>query len=280
MQKMSFIHILMTFYKKSTMLYVGKNWKGTGHLLLLGLCAYCAIFITYSWSKHAKSNYESFYRPILSEIPQVKYADGKFDFNADMPVKINHPITDNKAVYIDTKAEELPDEAWEYRVVIGKEQFIISDLPMLFNSHSAKHNIIFFPFSKSPFTDDQFISTESLINASDTAADRGHFSLYILSLAWTLFLELCKTTFITLIVMFMFKNGAIKSTKHRDFKLVNRLCILTYIPVLLTNSLYSFLMTTPGIFMLITTSFVHIILLMTAIHINVVDDAENSSTTQ
>ena len=280
MQKMSLIHILMTFYKKTTMLYVGKQWKGTGHLLLMGLCAYCAIFISYSWSKHADSTYNSFYRPILEVIPPVKYSDGKFDFDTEMPAKINHPLTDNKAVYIDTKVEKPPDEAWEYRVVISKDQFIISDLPVIFNDHWAKHNFIFFPFTASPFENGEYVSKEKLINACDAAAKKSHFSLYLLSLCWTLFLELCKTTFITLIVMFMFKNGAIESKKHRDFKMVNRLCVLTYLPVLLTNSLYSFLMTTPGIFMLITTSFVHIILLMTAIHVNVVNDAEGKSIKQ
>ncbi len=277
---MSFIHILMTFYKKKTMIYVGKNWKGTGHLLLIGLCAYCAIFIAYSWSKHAKSTYSSFYRPVLEVIPPVKYNDGHFEFNTKMPAKINHPITDNKAVYIDTSTDELPDEAWEYRVVISKEQFVISDLPVLFNDHWSKHNLIFFLFSSSPFDGNEFPSKDKIIEACDNAAGKAHFSLYILSFSWTLFLELCKTTFITLIVMFMFKNGAIKSNKHRDFKLVNRLCVLTYIPVLLTNSLYSFLMTTPGIFMLITTSFVHIILLMTAIHVNVMDDANETALKQ
>ena len=276
MQKMSLIHVLMTFYKKNTMVYVGKYWRGTGILVLFGLCAYCAIFIAYSWNKHAKSTYENFYRPVLANIPPVKYSDGHFQFDAELPVKVEHPITGNKAVYIDTSIEKIPEEAYEYRAVITKNEFIISDIPMLVRSHDFKHDAVFFPFIKSPFEGGEYINSDELVAATDASADKAHLSIYSMVVVGYFVMELCKTLFITVIVMLMFKNGAIKTTKHRNFKLVNRLCIITYIPVLLTNSLHYFLLTTPGIFTVIFTSFIHIILLMIAIHMNVMEDLEEN----
>jgi len=279
---MSFIHILMTFYKKNTMLYVGRNWKDTGYKLLLGLSAYCAIFITYSWNNHIKNTYHSFYRPSLELLPPTKYADNQFSFDAEMPVKINHPITDEKAYYIDTSIEEIPEEAYEYRTVITKNTFIIGDIPFIPRSHWFTHKFVLFPplLSDSPFQSNEFIASKDLIKPGDQVASTSFVKVFILAFIVLGFTEFIKTTFITYLVMFMFKNGSIKTKRHKDFKLVHRLCVLTYIPVILTNTLYFYNLSSPGIFMLITTSFVHIILLMTAIHINVIDDAEASPTTQ
>ena len=277
MKKMSLIHILMTFYKKDTMLYVGKNWKGSGHLLLIGLCAYCAIFVTYSWSKQAKSTYETFYRPVLALLPPVKYVDKRFKFDAEMPVEIKHPISDKNAIYIDTTTDELPEKAWDYRVVITKDRFLTSDLPDIFSTHEFYYTFMFL-FSPSPL-EEKFVSvSDELIKAGDEASSNSHFGVYIMTSIWLIILESCKTLLITLIVMFMFNNGGMIRKTKKDFKMVSRLCILTYLPVLLSNSLYYFMMTTPGIFMIIFLSFIHIILLMTAIHLNRMDDTPPNAT--
>ena len=260
------------------MLYVGKNWKGSGHLLLIGLCAYCAIFVTYSWSKQAKTTYESFYRPVLALLPPVKYVDNKFKFDAEMPVEIKHPISEKKAIYIDTTTDEIPEKAWKYRVIITKDRFITSDLPGIFESHWFYHSLIF-PFQESPIENENFTSiSEKLIKAGDEASSNSHFGVYIITSIWLIILESCKTLLITLIVMFMFNNGGMIRKTKKDFKMVSRLCILTYLPVLLSNSLYNFLMTTPGIFMIIFLSFIHIILLMTAIHLNRMEEEPPSAT--
>lgn len=278
MQKMSFIHVLMTFYKRDTMIYVGRNWRGTGHLLLVGLCAYCAIFIAYAWSKHAKETYENFYRPVVAKLPPVSYKDDHFAFDAKMPVTINHPITGKKAIYIDTTTDEIAEAAKEYRTVITKENFILNDIPIIPRDHSFTHNAVFFMFVESPFKSGEFIKASDLVTTTDKIADRSHFGVYLLIFILILVMESCKTLFITLIVMFMFRNGGMGKRINKDFKMVNRLCILTYLPVLLVNSLYLFLMSSPGIFMLITTSFVHIILLMSAIHVNTMEDEGEKET--
>lgn len=276
MNKMSFIHVLMTFYKKDTMLYVGKNWTGNGYLLLIALCAYCSIFISYNWNKEVSKTYENFYKPSLASVPPVKLEGGLFKFDAEMPVKIKHPVTGKEVIYIDTRSDEIPEEASKYRTIITEKQFIISDILLMFRGHSFTHNFILFPFAESPFKDDNYV--DDLIPAGERIVKRSHFNVYCLTFLISVANEVLKTLLITFIVIIMFRNGAMKSKFNKNFSFISRLCILTYIPVLLTNSLYLFLMATPGIFMIIFTSFIHIILLMSAIHINIMDEEELTST--
>lgn len=277
MQKMPFIHILMTFYKKNTMLYVGRNWKGNGYPLLLVLVLYLSIFVSFSWNRHMSESYDIFYRPAMNLLPPVSYSDGKFSFDAKMPVKIKHPITQKEVFYIDTNVSEIPEEAYNYRTIITSDLFVISDIPYIFRGHSFTHNVVLFPLllTKSPFKNNDYIDSTQLVKSGDEISKISFIKMFFLAFAVLGTTEFVKTTFIAILVMFMFKSGPVKTNKHKDFKLVHRLCVLTYIPILITNSLYFFNLSTPGIFMLITTSFVHIILLMMAIHVNVMDGEEN-----
>ena len=104
-------------------------------------------------------------------------------------------------------------------------------------------------------------------------------NLRIVGVALTAFLlqfgpHLFQTLFISLIVMFMFKNGQLKI--KREFKMINRLCILTYMPILLIKAIHIYFSTEMGFFTLIIFSFIHIILLMTAIAVNSEDELKKS----
>ena len=278
MKKISIIHVLMTFYKKDTMLYVGRNWTGTGYLLLAGFCAYLALFVTFSWNKEVSRTYKNFYKPSMEQLPPVKFTDGHFHFDAEMPIKIKHPITEKEVIYIDTTTDEISDDALPYRTIITKEQFIISDIPIIPRGHQFTHDWVLFPFAESPFENNEYV--EDLTPAGDAIGAKSHFNVYCLTFLISLANEFLKTLLITFIVIIMFKNGAMKSRFNKNFSFINRLCILTYIPVLLTNSLYLFLMETPGIFIIIFTSFIHIILLMSAIHLNIMTDEEDAKAKQ
>jgi hypothetical protein len=256
MNKKPILNILLTFYRKDTMKYVGTQWKGGGFLLLLALCAYSSLFIGYARHGEFKNSYKSVYRPTLTKLPDVKLQSetNTFVFDSEMPLKIDHPVTREPVLYIDTTTDQLPETPLEQPLIISK-----SVIPSyLVISHSDFNSLIF------KLEKDKTYKSKELIDHLDTL-NTWWLTIIIIG-AFTAFyvIQLSKTLLITFIVMIMFKNGIIK----KDFKLISRLCILTYIPVLFIHGTYDFFLVEMGIVMIIFLSFFHIVLLMKAVAAN------------
>jgi hypothetical protein len=258
MKKVPLIQILIGFYRRDVMKYVGSQWKGYGMLLLFGICAYCSLFITYSWYSKFKGSYSSFYKPAISQLPDFTIVNESFEFTGEMPIKIYHPITRKPVFYIDTrdvKTEKLPTK---FPFVILKD--FIPSIPLPWFASHAFVNASFL----GDLQEGETYSGKDLTVQLESQEKAWISAFFFISFGWMAFLALIKTLLITMIVMFMFKGNKIK----KDFKLINRLCILTYIPVMLVNGTYQFFLEEMGFLMLIFLSFFHIVLLMTALAAN------------
>jgi hypothetical protein len=261
MEKKSILQIIFGFYRKDVMKYVGTAWKGTGILFLVSICAYFALFISYKWYYQVGEAYENFYEPSIAEIPAFKYENQSFIFEQKMPIEILHPITKEPAIYIDTTKEEFENKK-NFPNYILKGTISMGLYPM---SHDMSKMLFMSSFKES----------QTYTGKDVTAWLKTQKNMRIIGVATSAFFiqfmsHLFQTLFISLIVMMMFKNGQLKI--KREFKMINRLCILTYMPILLIRAIHLYFSTEMGFFTLIIFSFVHIILLMTAIAVNSEDE--------
>ena len=264
MKKIPLLQILIGFYRRDVMKYVGSQWKGYGLLLLFSICAYSSLFITYSWYSKFKASYTSLYKPAISQLPDLTVINGSFNFKGEMPIEIYHPITRKRVIYIDTRDIEIKDIP-NFPFVIFKD--VIPSIPIpRFTEHSFV-NTHFLGGLKEGET----YTGEDLVERLESQEAAWVSAFFLISFGWASFLALVKTLLITFIIMVMFKGKQV----NRDFKLINRLCILTYIPILLVNGFYQYSLQEMGYLMLIFLSFFHISLLMTAISVNV-DDPSGS----
>ncbi len=268
MNKMPLINTLFTFYSSATMRYVGQNWRGTGYAMLFILSAYCAIFVTYSWNNYLVTTYQNHYRPVIKNLPAISFKDDKFVFDAEMPQKLSHPLTDEKIIYIDTTQENLPKESKEYSTVILKDKIIFQEIPSAPLEHTLLHTLFKTSSEESLFKDNQKVDAQKLLTLIDSFFAASLFYTFVFVLFFIFITELSKTIFITFIVMFMFRKIPILKGKSSTFSLLNRLCILTYMPVLILNAVLLFFFYPQGIILQILTSFCHIILFLKAIHAN------------
>lgn len=264
MKKKPLLDILLTFYKRDTMRYVGQNWKGGGFLLLAGLCAYAAIFVTYTINNNFKAAYKDFYKPAISTIPEFQISAGQFVFKDEMPIDIKHPITKANAFYIDTSTDDLETFPDNYHCYMSETQILFPYIPFpVVPSTQLWTSLVFKDLEEGKnYTGTDLIAPLDKINKWSVTLS------FIASFMIIFVMELIKTLVITYIVMFMFRKGQIK----KDFKMINRLCVLTYLPVLLINAGHMFFMAKVGIITLIILSFAHIIMLMTALAVNLDDE--------
>ncbi|MCH2206761.1 MAG: hypothetical protein MK132_12935 [Lentisphaerales bacterium] len=302
MKKMPLAQILTKFYSRDAMLYVGKNWKGNGLLLLLGICIYISLFSGYSWSKHIKAVYSEVYQPVLSSLPNVSFEDGFFKFAAQEPHKIYHPLTKKPAIFINTN-DTIQDESikgafTEFPCIITKNGIFVTNFlfPLLGGTHNEVQKIFIEPFEtetasfplfikqmgiyfkamlSSPTAEAQNSYTgQQLQTLFDKSIEQAFFFTFIIIVISTFLQEAVKAVVISVIIFFMMRRTQAVSS----FSKLMRLCILTYIPVLVVYGVYYYFITTPGIFTTILLSIVHIALFMKAVAVNAAEQQQPKET--
>ena len=256
MKKIPLHTILLKFYNRDIMRYVGTQWKSSGFLLLLALCFYASLFVGTSLANSTKEAYEITYRPALKELPAILIEDNKFKLDQEEPLKIFHPVTKEAVFYVDTKSAELKKEAADFTWVISQDNIIFQAIPMPIE---PKHI-------------SSYIAVNSLTEFSGAATTKAFDKslnlftpMFIACYTITSFLtESLKILMIAVLVLFIFS----KRQQKQKFKDITRLAILCYIPVIVINSIYQMQSALPGTIATIVVTFIHITLLMKAISIN------------
>ena len=286
---MPLAQILIKFYSRDAMLNVGQHWRGSGLLLLLGLCTYISLFSGYSWSKYIEATYENFYQPILPELPDATYKDGSFTFAVEQPFTMKHPLTQKPAIYIDTtktmEDESMRNALSEYPCTISQNGVFITNFELpLMPEHYEFYEIFIKPFENG--LDSGFLTfikqmTSILSQSNDAKVYTGedlkgyldksikqtvYFTCIIMALG-TFIQEVLKTLMIAGIIMIMMRN----TRKFKSFGQLMRLCVLSYVPVLVVHGIYKYLMVQPDTFMVIILSIIHIALFMKAVAVNTMD---------
>ena len=290
MNKITLAQVLTKFYSRDVMYHVGQNWKGNGLLFLLGICFYISLFSGYSWSKYIEAKYEEFYQPVLPLLPDATYKDGRFTFDVEQPYKINHPLTQKPAIFINTsktiKDDEIKNALSEYPCAISKEGVFITNFELpLMPEHYEFYEIFIKPFEKgrgSGFMTFIYQMTSMFSNSGDSKIYTGeelksyldvsikqtvYFTLIIMTIG-TFIQEVLKTLMISGIIMLIMRN----TRKFQSFSQLMRLCVLSYLPVLLIHGAYKYFMVQPGMIMVIILSITHIVLFMKAVAVNTMDD--------
>lgn len=277
------------------MRYVGKGWKNSGILLLFGLSVYVSLFIGNAWSKKLRSGYISSFRPALVELPSLSYKeasmnfdffnhwileaqkeytevqklqakkiptlayqDKRFVFKAEMPLKIHHPVTKEPIIYIDTRTSSLNKESEKFPCTISQDKLTI--LPAVDLTHEQFYTLL----------NKEELTNFSIITRFDTIFQNITPLCILAASFWVFVSELLKILMISALILFIFK----RHKEKKSFKQITRLAILTYIPLVIINGIYSTFMSTPGMFSTMLYTFMHIVLLMKAIAINDLSDKE------
>lgn len=292
MKKMPLAQILTKFYSRDVMLHVGQNWKGNGLILLLGLCIYISLFSGYSWSKHIKAVYQEVYQPTLPNLPNTTFENGYFKFDVNEPHKIYHPLTKKPTIFINTQAtiqeESIKGAFSEFPCVVTKNGVFVTNFlfPLLGGSHNEIQQIFIEPFETSTASFPLFLKQivtylsamvtppsqeahsaytgQQLQTIFDKSIEQAFFFTFIIIAISTFLQEAVKAVVISVIIFFMMRRTQAISS----FSRLMRLCILTYIPVLIAYGVYYYFIATPGIFITILLSIVHIALFMKAVAVN------------
>ncbi|NQZ59243.1 MAG: hypothetical protein HRT88_17455, partial [Lentisphaeraceae bacterium] len=99
MKKLPLYTILLKFYNRDVMRYVGTQWKNSGFLLLLALSFYASLFVGTSLANATKDTYELTYRPAIKLLPAIACESNIFSLEQEEPLKIFHPVTKEPIFY-------------------------------------------------------------------------------------------------------------------------------------------------------------------------------------
>lgn len=125
----------LAYFSKALYRDVGQNWKGVGLLYLLILAAIYSVLATFHI--HGMVNNAIYQiRPIVSQVPDMTFTDGKLSIDKPSPFVITDPATQRSLAIIDTSGKTTSLEGVPALFLLTQNQIFIKNSPMVTKQYS------------------------------------------------------------------------------------------------------------------------------------------------